>query len=184
MKHLSACFTYTAGPSSLWMVAPARTICTFASSGASTASCPSSSEPTRRRRLGRDGHCRAVNCRAIALYARRASAQHDMHGGSIVVRSIRIALAVVEIERRRVESRRNLGKRSSLADRKQTRKSPPHPHQRPPQQPTPRPPDPTNTPPGANPRYQHERKRNRDRLSTRRVGRCPPSEFHSAARTV
>ena len=45
MKHLSACFTYTAGPSSLWMVAPARTICTFASSGASTASCPSSSEP-------------------------------------------------------------------------------------------------------------------------------------------
>ena len=65
--------------------------------------------------LGRDGHRGAVNRRAIALHAGRPPAQHDMHGGSIVVRSIRIALAVVEIERRRVESRRNLGKRSSLA---------------------------------------------------------------------
>ncbi|EQI11726.1 UNVERIFIED_ORG: hypothetical protein QOE_3291 [Clostridioides difficile F501] len=108
-----------------------------------------------------------------------------MHGGSIVVRSIRIALAVVEIERRRVESRRNLGKRSSLArvgsrpGRVRLTPINGHPSSRLPA------PQIRRTPrQGANPRYQHERKRNRDRLSTRRVGRCPPSEFHSAARTV
>ncbi len=135
--------------------------------------------------LGRDGHRGAVNRRAIALHAGRPPAQHDMHGGSIVVRSIRIALAVVEIECRRVESRRNLGKRSSLArvgSRPERVRLTPingHPSSRPPA------PQIRRTPrQGANPRYQHERKRNRDRLSTRRVGRCPPSEFHSAARTV
>ena len=145
--------------------------------------------------LGRDGHRGAVNRRAIALHAGRPPAQHDMHGGSIVVRSIRIALAVVEIERRRVESRRNLGKRSSLArvGSRPGRVRPPTPINGRPNSRLPAPQIRRAPRQGANPRYQHERKRNRGRLSTRRVGRCPPSEFplrglaarrHSAARTV